>query len=136
MVALAVSMRAGLDSFTTVKDKVNKMIDDLMAEKGEEIKTMDKCRKELKENTDSTEAANEQKADLQAAIDDLTNTIANLKDSIATLNQEIAETRVAVKRASEDREAENKEFQATVSDQRATQAILTKALGRLQEFYG
>merc|ERR1719326_1684024 len=40
-----------------------------------------------------------------------------------------------MKRASEDREAENKEFQATVADQRATQAILTKALGRLKEFY-
>merc|ERR1719482_2493458 len=111
------------------------MIDDLMAEKGEEIKTMDKCRSELKENTDSTEAANEQKADLQAHIDDLTNTIANLKDSIATLNQEISETRINMKRASEDREAENKEFQMTVADQRATQAILTKALDRLKQFY-
>merc|ERR1719198_352388 len=96
---------------------------------------MDKCRSELKENTDSTEEANEQKADLQASIDDLTNTIANLKDAIATLNQEISETRVAMKRASEDREAENKEFQATVADQRATQAILTKAMARLKEVY-
>merc|ERR1719473_1412503 len=40
-----------------------------------------------------------------------------------------------MKRASEDREKENKEFMATVSDQRATQAILQKALARLKEFY-
>ena len=39
------------------------------------------------------------------------------------------------KRASEDREKENKEFQATVAVQRATQAILTKALDRLKEFH-
>merc|ERR1719409_1559310 len=111
------------------------MIDDLNAEAGEDEKVYKKCNAELKENTDSTEAANEAKAELQANIDDLTNTIANLKDAIATLNQEIAETRVAMKRASEDREAENKEFQMTVADQRATQAILTKALDRLKQFY-
>ena len=39
------------------------------------------------------------------------------------------------KRAGEDREAENAEFQATVADQRATQEILNKALARLQAFY-
>merc|ERR1719401_300354 len=42
---------------------------------------------------------------------------------------------VAIKKASQVREAENAEFQTTVADQRATQAILTKALGKLQEFY-
>ena len=73
-----------------------------------EIKTMDKCRAELASNIASTEVANEQKADLQASIDSLTNSIANLKDAIATLTQEIAETRINMKRASEDREAENK----------------------------
>merc|ERR1719265_1043616 len=40
-----------------------------------------------------------------------------------------------MKRASEDREIENKDFQETVADQRATQAILTKALDRLKAFY-
>jgi len=138
MVALAVSMRAGvnLDNFGNVKDKVNKMIDDLMKEKEEEIKVADKCRAELKENADSTETSSTAAGNLQTNIDDLTNMITNLKDEIATLNQEIAETRINMKRASEDREAENKEFQATVADQRATQAILTKALNRLSEVYG
>merc|ERR1719401_2970281 len=42
---------------------------------------------------------------------------------------------VAIKKASQVREAENAEFQTTVADQRATQAILSKALGKLQEFY-
>ena len=41
-----------------------------------------------------------------------------------------------VKRASEDRELENKEFQQTVADQRATQGILKKALDRLKVVYG
>merc|ERR1719408_316293 len=40
-----------------------------------------------------------------------------------------------MKRAGEDREIENKDFQETIQDQRATQQILTKALDRLKAFY-
>merc|ERR1719263_1557846 len=39
-------------------------------------------------------------------------------------------------RASQIREAENKEFQTCVQDQRATQAILKKAVDKLKSFYG
>merc|ERR1719384_807598 len=41
-----------------------------------------------------------------------------------------------MKRAGEDREKENKEFQTTVADQRATQKLLKAALTVLQDFYG
>merc|ERR1719213_987365 len=42
---------------------------------------------------------------------------------------------VQMKRAGEDREKENKEFQQTVADQRATQKLLQAALGVLKGFY-
>merc|ERR1719160_195838 len=42
---------------------------------------------------------------------------------------------VQMKRAGEDREKENKEFQMTVADQRATQKLLTAALNILKGFY-
>merc|ERR1712087_781533 len=42
---------------------------------------------------------------------------------------------VQLKRAGEDREKENKEFQTTVADQRATQKLLKAALGVLGDFY-
>merc|ERR1719454_203268 len=42
---------------------------------------------------------------------------------------------VSLKKAGEDRKAENQLFQASVSDQRATVAILKKAATRLQMFY-
>lgn len=38
-------------------------------------------------------------------------------------------------KATENRKAENKDFDVTIQDQRATQAILTKALDRLKAFY-
>merc|ERR1719359_2276681 len=51
------------------------------------------------------------------------------------LGAKIAEAQVEMKRASENREDENKEFQTVIADQRATQAILEKAKVRMEEFY-
>ena len=48
-------------------------------------------------------------------------TIKTLTDAINTLKSEISEMQVQLKRAGEDREKQNKEFQMTVADQRATQ---------------
>merc|ERR1712224_198385 len=63
-------------------------------------------------------------------------TIKALADAIETLKAEIAEMQVQLKRAGEDREKENKEFQTTVADQRESAKLLQAALGVLQEFYG
>merc|ERR1719165_37091 len=75
------------------------------------------------------------KADLIAKIDDLTMAIDTLSKDIETLKAEVAEMQVQMKRAGEDREKANKEFQMTVADQRATQKLLTAALGILKGFY-
>merc|ERR1712086_647853 len=48
---------------------------------------------------------------------------------------EISELQVQLKRAGEDREKQNKEFQGTVADQRATQKLLTQAMNVLKSFY-
>merc|ERR1719277_670756 len=63
-------------------------------------------------------------------------TIGQLTKAIDTLKAEIAEMQVQLKRAGEDREKQNKEFQTTVSDQRETQKMLTAALAVLGDFYG
>merc|ERR1712232_1159593 len=52
------------------------------------------------------------------------------------MGAEIAEMQVQLKRAGEDREKQNKEFQTTVADQRETQKMLQAALSILAEFYG
>ena len=62
-------------------------------------------------------------------------TIKQLTDALDTLKAEIAEMQIQLKRAGEDREKSNKEFQMTVSDQRATQKLLQAALSVLQGFY-
>merc|ERR1719261_1184232 len=77
----------------------------------------------------------EQKEDLEALIEKLTKLVKKLSEEIAAANAQIAETETAILKASQVREGENAEFQTTVADQRATQDILNKALGKLKEFY-
>merc|ERR1712241_1324780 len=83
-----------------------------------------------------TEKKEREKADLTAKIEDLDMTIKTLTEEITKLKSEIAEMQLQMKRAGEDREKENKEFQMTVADQRETQRLLKAALSILQDFYG
>merc|ERR1719215_2600399 len=58
-----------------------------------------------------------------------------LSAEIDTLKSEIAQLKVEMKRAGEDRDKQNKEFQQIVADQRAAQKLLTAALEILKGFY-
>merc|ERR1712094_84322 len=82
-----------------------------------------------------TEKKEREKSDLTAKIEDLELTIKQLTEAIDQLKAEVAEMQVQLKRAGEDREKENKEFQLTVADQRATQKLLQAALTVLKGFY-
>merc|ERR1719162_2848330 len=62
-------------------------------------------------------------------------TIKQLTEAIAGLRSEVSELQVQLKRAGEDREKQNKEFQTTVADQRATQKLLVQAMNVLKSFY-
>merc|ERR1739845_312675 len=83
-----------------------------------------------------TEKKEREKQDLIAKIEDFELTIKTLTEEIEALKAEIAEMQVQLKRAGENREKENKEFQMTVADQRETQKLLQAALNVLSEFYG
>jgi hypothetical protein len=130
------AVRVRLDAFTRVKKAIDDMIAQLLVEKADEIKHKDFCVDEFNKNQLETEKKDREKQDLIAKIEDLEQTIDQLTKAIDTLKAEIAEMQVQLKRAGEDREKENKEFQTTVADQRATQKLLQTALGVLQEFYG
>merc|ERR1712151_44134 len=128
--------RVRLDAFTRVKKAIDDMVAQLLKEKQDEIKHKDFCTDEFNKNQLQTEKKEREKKDLIAKIEDLEMTIKSLADAIAKLKDEIAEMQVQLKRAGEDREKENKEFQTTVADQRATQKLLKAALTVLQDFYG
>jgi len=129
------AVRVRLDAFTRVKKAIDDMIAQLLKEKEDEIKHKDFCVEEFNTNELQTEKKEREKADFIAQIEDLEQTIKQLTDAIDQLKAEIAEMQVQLKRAGEDREKENKEFQMTVADQRATQKLLTAALNILKGFY-
>merc|ERR1719337_615872 len=125
------AVRVRLDAFTKVKKAIDDMVAQLLKEKEDEIKHKDFCVEEFNSNELQTEKKEREKADLTAKIEDLEATIKALTDAIDQLKSEVAEMQVQLKRAGEDREKENKEFQMTVADQRATQKLLTAALNVL-----
>merc|ERR1719401_1618234 len=129
------AVTVGLDSFTKIKEAMDKMVAELKEEQEKEVKFKAYCTKELNQNEKETYENTEQKEDLEATIEKLTKLIKKLGEEIAAAKAEIAETETAILKASQVREGENAEFQTVVADQRATQDILAKALGKLKEFY-
>merc|ERR1719359_374953 len=111
------------------------MIDKLKKEQHQEMVKRDYCIDAF--NTNERDVGNKERDrdDLVALIDDLKLTIETLAKEIEVLKAEIAELQVQLKRASENREKENAEFQTTVADQRATQKLLAVSLKILADFY-
>merc|ERR1719171_211481 len=83
----------------------------------------------------STVAAYDKKDSLTTKMEDLKKTIEKLTTDIDASKAAVAEMMEQMKRASETREAENADFQTTVSDHRVMSMILTKALDRMKQVY-
>merc|ERR1719161_1759357 len=132
---MTLAVRVRLDAFTKVKKAIDDMIAQLLREKEDEIKHKDFCVEGFNENLRNTQKNEREKTDLEAKIEDLTMTIDELTKSLETLKAEITEMKFQMKRAGEDREKENHEFQSVVADQRATQKLLKQALKVLKGFY-
>merc|ERR1719388_393654 len=111
------------------------MIDELMKQQADEVTKKDMCIAELNSNEASTDASTRDKDEAIEKVEALTATIDTLAKEIEALKKEIADGQTAMKRAGEDRELENKDFQLTIADQRATQKVLTTALDILKGFY-
>jgi len=129
------AVKARMDAFTKVKQSIQDMVDNLVKEKEEEIKKKGYCIVEIEKNEQDIEAKTVEKNDLEAKIGDLSEMIHTLNTEIEALKAEVAELQVQIKRAGENREKANKEFQITVADQRATQKLLGAALDMLKGFY-
>merc|ERR1711957_935109 len=131
----AIATKVRLDAFVRVKKAIDDMVAQLLTEKADEIKHKDFCVDEFNTNQLQTEKKDREKEDLLALIEDLDLTIKTLTSEIDALKSEVAEMQVQMKRAGEDREKQNKEFQQTVADQRASQKLLSAALNILKGFY-
>merc|ERR1719327_190229 len=131
----AIAVRARLDAFEEVKKTITDMINKLMKEAQDDIKHKDYCIDEFNANEVDTANKNREKEQKEAKINELHTTIDTLDSEIETLKAEIEELQLNQKQASIARTKMNKEFISTVSDQQATQQLLTKSLKVLATFY-
>merc|ERR550514_187084 len=125
-----------MSGFGEVIAQIDSMKAALKEEQAEEVKQKDYCVAEFNENDKNVAEKSTLKTDLETKIADDTTEIETLTEDISVLMAQIAETKKEMTKASGLREAANHEFQVTITDQRATQAILKKALDRLKSFYG
>jgi len=131
----SLAIRTKLDAFKKLGEDIDNMVQGLKEEQAADVKQKDYCIEELNQNEHATEMKARDMEKSDGAISTLNSNIAELTESINQLNAEVAEMQLQLKRAGEDREAENSEFQTTVSDQRATQKLLTNAMNVLNSFY-
>jgi len=130
---LAVS--AQIDGFAKVKEMMDKMVVELKDQQKAEYEKHESCKKDIDTNEDSTMEKDAERKDLDAKVTGLTGELEALTNELADLATQVKEAHIALKQAGETRKKENQEFQQVVSDQRATIAILNKALDRLKSFY-
>lgn len=133
LATLAVHVK--LDAFKKVLVAMDKMTAELKEQQAAEVEKKEFCSKKLDETEDFIKVGKQEKEDLDGKHKDLSSTIEGLKAGIETMQNEVSEAEVALKRAGEDRKEANKLFQSSMSDQRATIQILNMAINRLKEFY-
>jgi len=123
------------DVFAKIKVAVDNMVAQLKTENADEIKHRDYCIEELNQNEMQTDDAYDKKKELETAKEDLELFLEKYEEEVAADKAELSNMLVEQKKASENRAAENKDFQMTIMDQRATAEILKKALDKLKSFY-
>merc|ERR1719272_1912928 len=119
--------------------KIVKMIDDLVALLGKE-QTDDDHKKEY--CALQFDASEDKKKALERNVAGEDSSIANAKEAIATLTQEIAALEAGIRaldksvaEATEQRKEENAEYKALVASDTAAQEVLAFAKNRLNQFY-
>merc|ERR1719235_905881 len=129
------AIRVRNDAFAKVKESIQGMEVQLGEEQVEEVAKKDGCVSDLNTNDKQTTERNGHKEDVEVEIESLKAEINSKTEEEKQIMADIADAQTELKKASENREEENKIFQTTVSDQRATQAILKKALDRMSQVY-
>jgi hypothetical protein len=131
----SLAVQVNLDAFTKVKAAMDKMLAELKAQQKAEYEKGEQCKKDLDETEDKIKEATNTKEDLDQKHTELTNLLETGDADIAAMQTEVSDMEVSLKQAGEQRKANNGLYQQSMSDQRATIAILNMAAARLKKFY-
>jgi len=119
--------------------KVVKMIDQMIAildeEQQDDSTKLEYCNTQIDSAEDKVKELKKNIDDLQASIEERTETLATIKDELKALHSSIAELDKAVQEATEQRKQENAEFSELMSNDSAAKELLGFAKNRLNKFY-
>jgi len=135
LLQLAAAVKGPKDAMKSVVEQMDALVVELKKTGKEEVAKKDYCDKEIHTNEMETKAKTDQKEDLDQLIANLDQLVKTRGEEIKELETFVFQTQTELKRASEDRIKESREFQQTVNEQVATQTVLQKALDRLNAFY-
>eukprot|EP00930_Biecheleria_cincta_P038707 TRINITY_DN2658_c0_g1_i1.p1 TRINITY_DN2658_c0_g1~~TRINITY_DN2658_c0_g1_i1.p1 ORF type:complete len:679 (-),score=227.07 TRINITY_DN2658_c0_g1_i1:43-2031(-) len=124
-----------IDQFTKVKKAMNDMVVALKKEQQDDVDQKAYCMKAFRENQVATSDKTSEKEQLVAKEGTLKVKVDQASDDMDKLSTEIKGLKEQLAVASQDREAENKEFQRIIPEQKETQRLLKQALKVLANFY-
>jgi len=134
--AIVAKLQLGKDHFVKVRSIIKDLIAKLEADAEAEATQKTYCDEEMGKATSKRDDAVAAIEDHTASIDATESKIANLKDSIASIETEIAELFKSKKEITELREAEKAENEKTIKDAEEGGKSVANAIKILKDFYG
>merc|ERR1719310_2274601 len=96
-VLASLAVQTGLDSFTKVKEAMDKMTAELEAQQKEEYEKAEFCKTEIDKTEDEIKVKKNEQSDLSEKHLDLTNTLSVLSEEMAQLKKDVASMEVSLK---------------------------------------
>jgi len=132
---LAIALRGGKVGFEKIIQLIDKLTHELKVEQAEDDAKKDYCETELDKAEDNKKIQQQEKSDLETAIEDAQESIANLKTEIEALDDGIRALDKEVAEATETRQLEHEDFVEFTAQNSAAVDLLKFAKNRLNKFY-
>merc|ERR1719161_3225996 len=127
---------AAADPFEKIKGLINDMIEKLLKEAQEEATHEAFCQEEMGKTKKSQEDKTMKLDKFTARVDEASSTLAELKESVKTLEGEVGEIDKATAEATAIRTKENEEFKVVSKEYKDSATAVAQAIEVLQNFYG
>merc|ERR1719171_2311942 len=132
---IEVAMHGGKMGFGKIIKMIDNLVRDLKAEQGIDNDKKSYCEAEFDKAEDKHKGLNEDISDLEKAIDDGKEQIAQLASEIKALTKGIKELDKSVAEATETRKQEHDDYVETLASNTAAKDLLAFAKNRLNKFY-
>jgi len=132
---MALKQTPGAGVFDQIKNMIQKMIFHLMSEQKDEDDHEAWCAKELDQTKKMEDDKTDRKAAMQADIDQLNAEITSLSNSISECDQNVADIDAAIEQLTATRAENKEENMATIKDAQDAQTAIAQAIAVLTDFY-